>query len=144
MSTIVERNAIDDAVITCLKTNTGRPGDIGQPPTRTPSMPYIVLWPTSSPTIDSDWAEPYRDQGFIYDVHSVGATPLQAQWMADRVYRTMVERSGSAYAYDLPVTVQGHTVSIQWRTAISRGALMRSGDTLWEIVDRYEVRTSWV
>jgi hypothetical protein len=102
-------------------------------------MPYAVVWPGPSPVGEGSWAQPQEDGCFWYTVHCIGKTVEQAQWLADKVYRIFLERDSGGH-YVTPLTVTG--MSVQWRMDVAREGTAKSGDTLYETIDRYEVRVS--
>jgi hypothetical protein len=123
-------DAIYNSLVSFLETHTQKQIGLVNPPSPTPDMPYAIIYP-------EDKRRP-EDMGFEYDtvdlyfsVKVVGRLPEQALWMSDTI---------EAIMYDNSLTFQVEDVQICWRYCERGGAIMPSGDDLFEASDDYTLR----
>lgn len=94
----IDREEVTDAVITALAT-IGKPvGDMTAPVDSDGmplDLPYSIVYPVLGGDSEGPaWVEPDAIFHFHYQISSVGVTRRQAEWLADRVRRVMLERDG--------------------------------------------------
>ncbi|MFE3182768.1 hypothetical protein ACFXKR_18130 [Streptomyces violascens] len=69
------------------------------------AVPYTVLYPLGGPVGGAPLADASEDAILVYQLTSVGGRVDQAEWMADRVRRVVLERTASGapqYLLDVP------------------------------------------
>lgn len=119
--TVPDRQLITTALVSMLATGTGKPvGDHKAPTTRVAGDPYAVVYVIGG---GGYWGPglvaPEQSGDFVYQVDSVswrsadnlsGGTRKQAEWMGDRVRRTMLARTNGAFQVAFPA-VTGWTIA---------------------------------
>ncbi|MFD7169749.1 hypothetical protein [Streptomyces violascens] len=88
---------------------TGRPCGLGNMPVvdgKPAVVPYTVLYPLGGPVGGAPLADVSEDAVLIYQLTSVAGRTDQAEWMADRVRRAVLERTASG-ARRCPLDVPG-------------------------------------
>ncbi len=101
--TVPDRQLVTSALLTMLAAGTGKPvGDHKAPLATAP--PYSVLYSIPG---GGFWGAalvgPDADADFVYQVDSVGLKRNQAEWLADRVRRSVLARSSSG-AFQVTIT----------------------------------------
>ncbi|MFF3272776.1 hypothetical protein ACFYWU_17890 [Streptomyces chrestomyceticus] len=105
---MIERAAVSDAFRRTLAEATGRPCGLGKLPLvdgQPAEMPYLVLYPQGGPVGGAPLADASEDAELIYQVTAVAARTDKAEWIADRVRRTVLERTatgGWRWSIDVP------------------------------------------
>ncbi|MDO0916838.1 hypothetical protein QQM39_40330 [Streptomyces sp. DT2A-34] len=69
-------------------------------------MPYTVLYPLGGPVSGAPLADASEDAELIFQLTSVGGRSDQAEWMADRGRRAVLERAPSG-AWRYPLEIPG-------------------------------------
>lgn len=93
-SSVIERKPITDALIAMLAAGTGKPcGDHDIPPGASLVEGYSIVYTVDGGSYEGAplWA-PESDAILVYQVSSVGSLRSQAEWIADRVRRTLCSR----------------------------------------------------
>lgn len=101
--TVPDRQLLTTALLTMLVSGTGKPvGDHKAPLSTDP--PYCVLYSIPGGGFwGAGLVAPDADADFVYQVDSVGLKRNQAEWLADRVRRSMLARSASG-AFQVTLT----------------------------------------
>lgn len=101
--------------------------------------PYGIVY-----TIDGgmEWGAPLTapesEAIFVYQVTSVGARRDQAEWMADRVRRTMIDRAPDGSFLVIGNPPPAGSVVQDRRPQGARGMAEEQGD-VWQVAERYEI-----
>lgn len=137
----MNRAPLDAAIISLLETVTSRPVGDSQIPNENPSFPYVVVYCSPSPrSYEGSWEDP-NDQGSVsYQVKSVGRTRDQVSKLSDRVAEAFVGHEAGKSGYQHPLVPSG--LGVIKRESVSRGAIMRTGDDLFQCDDFYEIEVS--
>lgn len=145
MSNVPTRRLLTEAIREMLETVTTRPVAVSDAPRDSDGLavatPYAVIHPTRpmGRGTEAFWGPmdyPEADAKFAYIIHSVGARPDQAEWMADSVRTAFIGRDAdSTYTNDL--TVSGLTIML--REAEDSSGLMRNESNIFLVVDTYLV-----
>lgn len=109
--TVPDRQLITTALVAMLGTGTGKAIGDHKAPTLTPGQPYAIVYAlTSAEFWGPGLVAPESSGDFVYQVDSIGATRAQAEWMGDRVRRTILARANGAFQVAFPV-VAGWTMA---------------------------------
>lgn len=130
------RDVIDREVKDMLANGTGRPVGLVDPPGANPELPYAVVMPLTIGPGRGGMDDAEEEHDFVYMVTCVGKDHRQAAAMSSRVHACFTAKVGKSYVH--PIVVAGN--SAQWRLSDSRGAIVRSGETLWQCQDQYRIR----
>ncbi|MEU7158493.1 hypothetical protein [Streptomyces chrestomyceticus] len=93
---MIDRAAVSEAFRRTLAEATARPCGLGKLPLvdgQPAEVPYLVLYPQGGPVGGAPLADASEDAELLYQVTAVAARTDQAEWMADRVRRTVLERT---------------------------------------------------
>lgn len=102
----------------------------------TPALPYAILYPIAGGPDEGSWAKPGEDRSFTYQVKCVGADARQAGWMSSKVCAVMTDRTEADYTHPLAIT----GAAVHWRATDALGAIVPSGEKLYESNDSYVIR----
>lgn len=149
--TVIDRRPITKALVSWLASSTGKPcGDHRLPPNLPPHPappakpdPYMIAYALDG---GGFWGPglvaPEQNADYLYQVTSVGWSPEQVQWMADRVFATMLARSASgAFQVAFPA-VTGIVVADRLPDG-GRGGIDVAGkrpDEVFSLPERYVLR----
>jgi hypothetical protein len=128
-----------DATLTMLGT-LGMPVGDHKNPTDTFDR-YMVLWGITGGQVDGAEGQPHEQGVVVIQVDSSGHSRDQAQWVAARVARAMVERTPDG-GWTHPIVVPGWSVSYrEWQVVGQPEAEGRdeTGKDLFTVRDRYEL-----
>ncbi|MEN2416982.1 hypothetical protein AABB02_02615 [Streptomyces rimosus] len=92
---MIDRATVPEAFRRTLAKATGRPCGLGKLPLaegRPTEVPYLVLYPEGGPVGGAPPADASEDSELPYQVTAVAARTDQAEWMADRVRRVVLDR----------------------------------------------------
>ncbi|RSO30047.1 hypothetical protein DMH15_26200 [Streptomyces sp. WAC 06725] len=106
---MIDRAAVSKAFRRTLAEATGRPCGLGKLPlidAQPAEMPNLVLYPQGGPVGGAPLTDTSEDSELIYQVTAVAARTDQAEWMADRVRRVVLERT-AAGDWRWPIDVPG-------------------------------------
>ncbi|GCD35680.1 hypothetical protein OEIGOIKO_03426 [Streptomyces chrestomyceticus JCM 4735] len=109
---MIDRAAVSEAFRRTLTEATGRPCGLGKLPLvegQPAEMPYLVLYPQGGPVGGAPLADASEDSELLYQVSAVAARTDQAEWMADRVRRAVLERTATG-GWRWPIDVPGADV----------------------------------
>ncbi|MFK8848406.1 hypothetical protein [Streptomyces sp. Ac-502] len=105
---MIDRAAVSEALRRTLAEATGRPCGLGKLPLaegRPAEVPYLVLYPQGGPVGGAPLADASEDAELLYQVTAVAARTDQAEWLADRVRRAVLERTATGewrWTIDVP------------------------------------------
>lgn len=103
-------------------------GDADVPAER-PPMPYVIVTlRITSGGLGSMW-NPDEDRDYVFQVLCVGRSREQVQWMSDKV--------ADALMLPIDATPEGN---VQGVSSDSLGAIVKTGDTMFQQADSYRVR----
>lgn len=141
--TVPDRQLLTSAFIAMLATGTGKQiGDHRAPPAPR-VIPYGIV--TSIPGggfSGPGLFAPDADADFVYQVDSIGERRDQAEWLGDRVRRTILARTAGAFQVAFPA-VAGLLVADREVDAI--GGVDVAGDfpnEVFTVSDRYVLRVT--
>jgi hypothetical protein len=104
---VIDRGAVSAALQVMIARATGRPCGLGKLPMadgKPSTVPYTVLYPLGGQVGGAPLTDASEDAIFVYQLTSVGGRVDQAEWMADRGRRAVLERTASgAHQYLLEV-----------------------------------------
>ncbi|MFJ4010319.1 hypothetical protein [Streptomyces sp. NPDC090026] len=109
---MIDREQFSASLRLMLAKATGRPCGLGSLPLVDGSpapVPYIVLYPQGGRVHGAPLADRSEDADLVYQVTSVGARTDQAEWMAGRVERAVLERTAVG-GWRYPLVVPGADV----------------------------------
>lgn len=132
---MTSRDEINVAVVDMLETATGKQIGLCEIPME-PSMPYAILYPMSTGPDEGSWGVPNEDRTFNFQVKCVGADARQTGWMSSKVCAVMTDRTGTDYTEPLIIT----GAAVHWRATEALGAIVPSGENLYEANDLYQIR----
>ncbi len=123
-----------DALVAMVATGTTRPGEFATAPADV-STPYFILYHISGLPSGGDWSDVNDEIDWMVQFSCVGITPKQANFMADKVQAVMTAK-----------TVNGPSNLLsefheQWRVVRELGAILPSGESLYQRADTYIIRT---
>lgn len=105
---MIDRAPVSKAVQDMIAKATGRPCGLGKLPLtngKPAEVPYTVLYPLGGSARGAPLADSSEDAELVYQLTSVGGRTDQAEWMADRGRRAVLERAPSGawrYPLDIP------------------------------------------
>lgn len=101
-------------------------------------LPHAVLEtvPGGAETYGA-WAAPEECRDYLFNIKSIGIDPRQCAWMADKIEDAVVGREPNG-EFQMPIVFDGGVVN--WRLGGERGAILPSGEQLWQAVDTYRLR----
>jgi hypothetical protein len=126
-----------DGTLTMLET-LGMPVGDHENPADT-SDRYMVLWGITGGQVDGAEGEPHEQGVVVVQVDSLGHSRQQAQWVAYRVARAMVERTPDG-GWTHPIAVPGWSVSYrEWQVVGQAEAEGRdeTGKELFTVRERF-------
>lgn len=129
------RDDVNEAIRTMLETATGKQVGLCVLP-NTPTPPYAILYPIETGPDEGSWGQPNEDRTYGFQVKCVGVDARQAAWMSSRVCAVMTDRTGADYT--VPLVITG--AAVHWRVTEALGAVVPSGENLYESDDSYQVR----
>ncbi|MEU5435461.1 hypothetical protein AB0G73_19070 [Streptomyces sp. NPDC020719] len=104
---MIDRGPVTAAVRDLLVRFTGRPCGLGELPLveGVPAeLPYTVLYPLGGSAAGALLMDAWQDTTLVYQVTVVAGRTDQAEWLADRVRRAVLERTETGgWAYGLAV-----------------------------------------
>ena len=133
---MASRDDIDEAVRAMLQAGTCKEVGLCTIP-NTPTLPYAIVYPIGAGIDEGSWAKPGEDRSFNYQVKCVGADARQAGWMSSKVCAVMIDRT-EADEYEYPLAITG--AAVHWRATDALGAIVPSGEKLYESNDSYVIR----
>ncbi|MEV4741584.1 hypothetical protein [Streptomyces sp. NPDC049555] len=92
---MIDRAPVSEALRSALAEAAGKPCGLGQLPTlggKPAPMPYLVLYPLGGIASGAPLTDQSEDAVLTYQVTVVAARTDQAEWLADRVRRAVLER----------------------------------------------------
>jgi hypothetical protein len=114
---VIDKRLVTLAVATLLQTATGRPVGRGKMPKADP--PYYLLYSVDTALSGAPLADESEDASFVYQVTSVsGPDPAvanstgtldQAEWLADKARRAVLQRDPDTGLWLNPLIVPGYT-----------------------------------
>jgi hypothetical protein len=128
-----------DAILAMLRT-LGRPVGDHESPADT-SDRYMVLWGITGGMVDGAEGQPHEQGVVVVQVDSSGHSRQQAQWVAYRVARAMVERTPDG-GWTHPIAVPGWSVSYREWQVVGQAepeGQDETGNQLFTVKDRYEI-----
>jgi hypothetical protein len=129
-----------DATLAMLET-LGMPVGDHENPADT-SDRYMVLWGITGGQVGGSEGLPHEQGVVVVQIDSSGHSRRQAQWVATRVSRAMVERTSDGRGWTHPITVAGWNVSYrEWQVVSQPEAEGQdeTGNQLFTVRDRYEL-----
>lgn len=129
------RDEINDAFVAMLENGTGKQIGLCEIPMN-PEMPYAIVYPREAGADEGSWGVPHEDKTYNFQVKCVGADARQAAWMSSKVWGVMTNRTGADYAEPLELT----GAAVHWRATEALGAIVPSGENLYESDDLYQIR----
>lgn len=96
---VPQRRKLTSALKALLEEKTGRSVGVGSAPRNTDNLqeelPYIVIYPIAGTLYSgSAFCGPQEDVRFDYQIDSHGKRDDQAEWLADLVRETLIDRDG--------------------------------------------------
>lgn len=95
---MIDRAPVTKALQDMIARATGRPCGLGKLPStngRPAEVPYAVLYPLGGSVRGAPLADASEDAEFVYQLTSVASRTDQAEWLADRGRRAILERTES-------------------------------------------------
>jgi len=138
------RDTLDEAVVAMLAAATGKEVGLSKLPPLTnpgdlhPPLPYAVLYALHSPIGSGGFEDPEEDRDYIYQLTCIGETHKQCAWMSAKILEAFTDRAANG-DYTNPITGSGWYV--QWRRSDGLGAILPSGEDLYQSQDTYRIRT---
>lgn len=130
----------------------GRPIGLTEIPGKDPNIPYAIFSPINSPRGYGDNLDPESMREYVFQILSVGKSPLQARWMSDRMRKVLIGRdSAGAFLHPIvllnlpdtsPPTPPGASVVPGSRESDALGAIVKSGDNVFQVVDTYRFKVA--
>lgn len=95
--TVPDRQLVTTALVAMVAAGTGKStGDHKAPATLTPGDPYAIVYAIPGGRFwGGGLVAPDASADLVYQVDSIGATRAQAEWMGDRVRRTILARTST-------------------------------------------------
>jgi hypothetical protein len=93
---VIDRSPVNRALQEMLAGATGKPCGLGTLPLvggKPTPVPYTVLYPLGGTIGGAPLADQAEDAVLLYQVTAVGARTDQAEWLADKVRRALLERT---------------------------------------------------
>ncbi|MCX4666453.1 hypothetical protein OG453_07195 [Streptomyces sp. NBC_01381] len=112
---MIDRTPVSKALMDLIAKATGRPCGLGQLPLvngKPAEVPYTVLYPLGGSVGGAPLADSSEDAELVYQLTSVAGRGDQAEWMADRGRRAVLER-GASGAWLFPLDVLGVDVWVR-------------------------------
>ncbi|MEV0370604.1 hypothetical protein AB0I10_12345 [Streptomyces sp. NPDC050636] len=106
---MIDRAPVSEALQHLIVKATGRPCGLGTLPVvngKPAEVPYTVLYPLGGPLGGAPLADASEDAELVYQLTSVAGRTDQAEWMADRGRRAVLERAPSG-AWRYPLEIPG-------------------------------------
>lgn len=135
----MDRRDFDKKLVARMASVLGKEIGNADVPSLSPDLPYAIVYPLFSPPPDGSWAAPEEDFDLVYQMTSVGSSPEQSGWMSKEIWNFLLAR-GPNGSHTEPLGLVGFTV--QWRRSNSLGAILPSGDHLFQVDDGYRLKVS--
>lgn len=106
---MIDRAPVTEALQDLIVKATGRPCGLGKLPLmngKPTEVPYTVLYPLGGSVGGAPLADSSEDAALVYQLTSVAGRADQAEWMADRGRRAVLER-GASGVWLFPLDVPG-------------------------------------
>jgi hypothetical protein len=117
---VIDRRLVTNAFVTMLATGTGHAVGRGKAPAGVSEPPYYVVDALTTELSGAPLADEHEDASLVYQVTSVsGPDPErpessgaldQAEWMADKARRVVLQRHPTTGLWLHPLTVAGYKV----------------------------------
>lgn len=134
----------------------GRPVGLAEIPGKNPNIPYAILQPINSPRGYGDNLDPESMRDYVFQVTCVGKSPRQARWMSDKMREVYIGRDADGVFIhdmtnlpDIPddpngpaTTPPGASVVPGSRYSDAVGAIVKSGDLVYQTVDTYRLKVA--
>lgn len=137
----IDIDVFEDSLVAWFKRVTGRPVGLADLPEETPNMPYIVLTPIILGRGEGTWADPECMRDYVFQILSVGKSPRQTRWMAERARQMWAGRRADGNHLTEMVGIEGATVLPGSRQSDSLGAVLKAPEgKLFQIIDTYRAK----
>ncbi|MFF8610792.1 hypothetical protein ACF06X_33340 [Streptomyces sp. NPDC015346] len=143
---MIDRRTATNAFVTMLVTGTGLPVGRSKAPAGVSGPPYYVVDALTTELSGAPLADEHEDADLVYQVTSVsGPDPErpessgaleQAEWMADKARRVVLERHPTTGLWLHTLTVPGHKV-IRRGLETEPGGTNDPGDAIISYVQRF-------
>ncbi len=138
----MKRHNVDSALRDMLASVTTKNIGMSQVPAAlTVGEPYAILYQSPSPGVgeyDGSWADPEDCRRFDFLVKSVGRSHRQAAWMSTAVNEAIMVRSHNGWVNALSPS----GLNVIDRSTVSMGAIVRTGEDLFEVNDIYRLKVT--
>lgn len=133
---MINRDDVMRYLLEWLREHTDQQVGDGDAPTPFPTGPYAVLHLIGTQN-DGPFSHPDDDLELVVQVTCVGRKPGEARWMSDAVAEVMIGREPEG-DYRFEMYTEGFTVQSRWASGL--GAIVKSGDRLYESPDTYRLK----
>jgi hypothetical protein len=135
--TFVNREDVAAYMVEWLKEYSGQQvGDHDVPKVNTLELPYAIVYLIGTRN-DGPWATPDNDMEIVFQITNVGSTPKQTRWMSDLTRSLLIGRDADG-DYLVAMVPDGFSVAHRWASGL--GAIVKSGDRLYESPDTYRIK----
>lgn len=143
--TVPDRQLFTTALASMLGTATGKAiGDHKAPTTRTAGEPYAIVYSIGGGGFwGAGLVSPDASGDLVYQVDAIGATRAQAEWMSDRVRRSLLARTNGTFQVAFPA-VAGWTVADREPDGGPGGVDITGAppNEVFSVAERYVVRVT--
>lgn len=114
---------------------------IGDVPDGTPHIPYVVFTPITTSAGQGSHADPEEMRDYVFQLLGVGRAPAQARYVSDRCQQLLLGRDAN-YNYLVSMTTPAEVPDVVRgsRRSDSFGAIVKTGDRLFQVVDTYRLK----
>lgn len=138
----MDLHLFEEAFTSFLGTATERPLGLAEIPEKNPNLPYGILYPINSPRGYGDYINPESMREYVFQITCVGKTPKQARWYSDKMKNVIIGVNANGDdVFPMPV-MGGVTVCPGCRQSDALGAIVKTGDALYQIADTYRIKVA--
>lgn len=145
----MELSTFEESFKNWMATASSRPVGLAEIPGVDPNIPYAIYTPINSPRGEGDYFDPESMRDYVFQILSVGKSPRQARWMSDKMRNILIGRDNDGNYLvtidlqplpDTPPTPPGASVMPGSRRSDTLGAVQKTGDRLFQVVDTYRFK----
>lgn len=131
------RDELAENLRTMVESGSGHPSGIGS--LDVTDTPYTLIFPQPSGPGEGSMRDPEEMRDYLFLITSVGKDYRQAAWMSSKVQEVVVSRSYPGYTHPL---VDPTGMSVMLRSLDGQGAIVPSGERLFQSEDIYRLRVT--
>ena len=104
-------------------------------------IPYAIFTPITTSAGQGSYSDQEDMREYVFQILGVGRAPVQARWVSDRVREIILGRDTTTkYLFEMVTPEDSPDVVAGSRRSDSFGAIVKTGDRLFQVVDTYRLK----